>query len=194
MKIGIDIDGVLTNEHDYIINNGTKYFAEKNIPYNVSINIYDSPELFNVSKENYNMFWGYHLIDYFVNIPTRQYAKEIIKKLKEEGNEIYIITARPFTYTESKFKEDMINITKEWLAKNEIYYDELVFSNTKLEDCNRLGIDIMIEDKPTNILSVSKSIPVICYDQPYNKEIIKENIYRCYSWYDIYKFLKAFNK
>ena len=28
----------------------------------------------------------------------------------------------------------------------------------------------MIEDKPENILSISRGIPVICYDHPYNEK------------------------
>lgn len=31
MRIGIDIDGVLTNDDDYILDTGTKFFLENNI-------------------------------------------------------------------------------------------------------------------------------------------------------------------
>ena len=44
----------------------------------------------------------------------------------------------------------------------------------------------MIEDKPLNINSISKLIPVLCYDALYNEECCGNNIYRVYSWYDIY--------
>ena len=37
---------------------------------------------------------------------------------------------------------------------------------------------------------LSKYIPVICYDTPYNKECNGKNIIRAYSWYDIYRKLK----
>ena len=51
MRIGIDIDGVLTDEHRYIIDYGTKYFTKNNIPYILHKNIYDSKEIFEVTEE-----------------------------------------------------------------------------------------------------------------------------------------------
>lgn len=83
MKIGIDIDGVLTDEHNYIIDNATKYFYQNNIPYKVHKNIYDSPRLFEVSKEQYILFWKNYFLDYCNNISPRPYAKKIIENLKK---------------------------------------------------------------------------------------------------------------
>ena len=51
MRIGIDIDVVLTDEHRYIIDYGTKYFTKNNIPYILHKNIYDSKEIFEVTEE-----------------------------------------------------------------------------------------------------------------------------------------------
>ena len=56
MRIGIDIDGVLTDEHNYILDNGSKYFSENNISYIVNRNVYDSEEIFGVSEDEYNDF------------------------------------------------------------------------------------------------------------------------------------------
>ena len=64
MKIGIDIDGVLTDEHRYIIDNGTKFFAERNIEYKVHNDIYDSKEIFEVTQEQYNEFWKNNIFEY----------------------------------------------------------------------------------------------------------------------------------
>jgi len=58
MRIGIDIDGVLTDEHNYVLDNGTKYFSDNNIPYIVDKNIYDSKEIFDVSEDEYNNFYN----------------------------------------------------------------------------------------------------------------------------------------
>ena len=52
----------------------------------------------------------------------------------------------------------------------------------------------MIEDAPYNINSLSKYIPVICYNAAYNIDCKGENVYRCYSWYDIYTKIKHINK
>ena len=187
MRIGIDIDGVLTDEHRFIIDNGTKYFSDRNIQYKVHTDIYDSEKVFEVTNEQYSEFWKNYLFDYSKNTLIRPFASQIINKLKKENNEIYIITARYFTTYENENKERMQNIVKEWLDKNNVVYDEIIFSENKVDVCNKLNIHVMIEDKPENILSISNEIPVICYDHPYNEKLRNNNIIRCYSWYDIYE-------
>ena len=52
----------------------------------------------------------------------------------------------------------------------------------------------MIEDKANNVEEISKYIPVLCFDAPYNSEVKKENVYRVYSWYQIYKYFLEQNK
>lgn len=194
MKIGIDIDGVLTDEYNYIIDNATRYFEENNIDYKINKKVYDDCKLFNVSNDNYTNFWKEYFVSYCKNVLARPYAKEIIDKLKSEGNEIVIITARPLTYFKNKYQQEMKDLAKNWLDKNKIYYDELLFSNEKLDTCLKNNIDIMIEDRPENIASVSSGIKVICYDQPYNEDLNNDNITRCYSWYDIYNVISKINK
>ena len=55
-----------------------------------------------------------------------------------------------------------------------------------LNDAKNHNIDIMIEDKTENINSVSSQIQVICFYANHNKNLKGENIYRAYSWYDVY--------
>ena len=44
----------------------------------------------------------------------------------------------------------------------------------------------MIEDNVENINNLSKIIPVICFDAKYNKICKGKNIFRAYTWYDVY--------
>lgn len=89
-------------------------------------------------------------------------------------------------------KEENEQIVKEWLNKNGIYYDQIVFSpEDKLDICLNNNIDIMIEDKVDNINKISSKIPVICFNAGYNEECKGKNIYRVYSWYDIYNLVKG---
>lgn len=186
MRIGIDIDGVLTDEHSFILDYGTKYFSEKKIKYNLHNDIYDSENIFEVTEKQYNDFWEKYIFYYSENILIRPFASEVIKRLKSDGNDIYIITSRSFTTYENKYKAKMQNIVKEWLDKNNVVYDELIFSRNKSDICKEKNIDIMIEDKPENISLISKDRLVICYDHPYNNKLTNSNIIRCYSWFDIY--------
>lgn len=186
MRIGIDIDGVLTDEYSFVLDYGTKYFSEKKIKYNLHNDIYDSENIFEVTEKQYNDFWEKYIFYYSENILIRPFASEVIKRLKSDGNDIYIITSRSFTTSENKYKAKMQNIVKEWLDKNNVVYDELIFSRNKSDICKEKNIDIMIEDKPENISLISKDRLVICYDHPYNNKLTNENIIRCYSWFDIY--------
>ena len=81
---------------------------------------------------------------------------------------------------------------KEWLKSNNIKYDEIHFSpEDKTTICKKLKLDMMIEDKKTNIEEISKIMPVYCFDAKYNRDIAEnEKIIRCYNWYDVYKKIK----
>lgn len=186
MRIGIDIDGVLTDEKRCVIDYGTKFFAENNIPYIVRDDRYYGKEIFDVTEQEYKLFLNNYIFEYSVNSPIRPFANEIIRKLKQE-HEIIIITARDFTTYENEYQNKMQEIVKKWLYDNGILYDEIIFSKNKDIICKEKEIDIMIEDSPENIMSISKNIPVLCYTQSYNKNVNNKNVYKCYSWYDIYK-------
>lgn len=85
----------------------------------------------------------------------------------------------------------MRNIVISWLKEYNISYDKIIFSpEEKLDICIANNIDLMIEDKVDNINTISKKIPVICFDARYNQQCRGSNIYRCFSWYDIYSTIK----
>lgn len=193
MKIGIDIDGVLTDVETYQLDLGSKYFYLKDKTSIKNNKAYYTTDVFDISKEDDGKFWSNTLLDYGTKEPARKFASEVIKKLKEDGNEIYIITARgnDLSYIDIT-KKQMQNIVLKWLKENFIYYDKIIFSKEgKLDICLENNIDVMIEDKPKNINKISTKIPVICYHANYNDTCKGNNIIRCYSWYDIYSKIKS---
>ena len=186
MRIGIDIDGVLTDYEKWQIEVGSKFFMKYN-KYIVDPNGYDSDTVFGVNKEMDEEFWNEYLYDYVKNEPARKFAGEVIDKLKDKGYEIYIITARYLTDRNDNLGKEMRNIVIEWLKENSINYDKIIFSpEDKFEICKENNISIMIEDKVENINNISKIIPVVCFNAAYNKECNGKNIFRVYTWYDVY--------
>ncbi len=187
MKIGIDIDGVLTDIEQWQLDYGSKIIFEQ---YNKNIrnsNGYNIKEIFNIEERLEDEFWEKYIYEYAIKEPARKFSGEVTNKLKKDGNEIYIITARYFTDREDENGQKMRDIVINWLKENKIYYDKIIFSSEeKLDVCIKNNIDLMIEDKVENINTISKEIPVICFDSRYNKECKGKNIYRGYSWYDIY--------
>lgn len=185
MRIGIDIDGVLTDVMRYACDYGSKYFFDKYGKLDINIDSWSLKDMFNVSDEEDKECWLKIVDNYAINESARPFAAEIIDKIKNENNEIYIITAR----SSSKWDDvngEMNNILISWLNNNNIKYDKLIVSKEKLEICKNYKIDIMIEDKTENINSISTKIPVICFNANHNKNLKGNNIYRAYSWYDVY--------
>ena len=185
MRIGIDIDGVLTDVIRYVCDYGSKYFYEKYGKLNININSWSIKDMFNVTDAEDKECWLTRVENYAITEPARPFASTIINKLKNEGNLIYIITARG-TDKLDDVDGQMNNVIKIWLEHNKIRYDKLIFSKEKLEVCKKYNIDIMIEDKTENINQISTSLPVICFHENHNKELKGKNIYRAYSWYDVY--------
>lgn len=97
MRIGIDIDGVLTDIEQWQLDIGSKKIFENYNKEIVDAKGYDLKEIFNIEENLDNEFWREYLLDYAKNEPARKHSDEVTNKLKEDGNEIYIITARFLT-------------------------------------------------------------------------------------------------
>ena len=192
MNIGIDIDGVLTDLERATIDFGTKMCIEENWPITMDLSKYWEVEAFGWTSEQADKFWNKYLVEYVTQSPARRFAKEIISKLREEGNNIYIITARDESGMPPEYYGKMQQLTREWIERYEIEYDKLIFAkdSEKLEKCLENNVDIMIEDSPRNIRNISSKVKVIKFDCQYNKDVIGSNIINAYSWYHIYRIIK----
>lgn len=194
MRIGIDIDGVLTDIEQWQLDYGSKFYFEKYNKQIINSEGYETTDIFQVDSKLDDEFWKEYFIDYSINVDVRKFASEVIRKLKQDGYEIYIITARGSFLSHSgnvMAYEENKKIVLEWLKKKEIEYDKIIFSpEDKLNICLENNIDVMIEDKVDNINKISTKIPVFCFHANYNKICNGDNIIRCYSWYDVYSKLK----
>lgn len=195
MNIGIDIDGVLTNDDDYFLDFTSKYCYENNLNGFVNANSYEYRKL-NWDEYTINDYKNKYFLNYVKNEPARKFASEVIKKLKDDGNKIFIISARYKTAENGNIGKDNIReCTLKWLRKNKIEYDKIIFTKPpKVNEILENKIDIMIEDSPNTINEMVKVVKVLYYDTRYNRNIENENITRVYSWYDIYRKINEINK
>lgn len=186
MRIGIDIDGVLQNISEFILDYGSKYCYDNGIKFEIHSNEYDESKALGISNNEAEKFWNKYLVEYVTNYKPRKFAKEVIDLLKEK-NEIYIITSRNEYGLPREEYGHMQELTKRWFEKNKIYYDKLIFSpENKVDICLNNNIEMMIEDWDKNIKELSNAgINVVCFDNPYNKNNVNENIPRVFSWYDL---------
>ncbi len=192
MNIGIDIDGVLTNDDDYILDFTSKYCYENNLNGFDNANLYEYRKL-NWDKKTINSYREEYFLNYVKNEPTRKFASEVIQKLRADGNKIFIISARHKTAENGTINgESVKECTLDWLLQNNIEYDKIIFTKPpKIKEILENKIDVMIEDSPTTIDELVKVVKVLYYDTRYNRDINHDNITRVYSWYDIYMKIKS---
>ena len=81
-------------------------------------------------------------------------------------------------------------MSKDWLDKNNIYYDELIVNaRNKLEVCQRENIDLFIDDQLANCTKVSeagiKVIRITEYNDIQHGDIINKK-----NWNEIYNYIK----
>lgn len=190
MRIGIDLDGVITDIARFVADYGTKFCYENNIEFKLNAGEYDEAKALGISYEDAEKFWNEYLPYYAMKYNAREFAREVIAKLKET-NEIYIITARNEDGLPPESYGHMQEMVVNWLKHQNIAYDKIIFTKgSKLPYCLENNIDVMIEDSPRNILDISSKVPVLCFDNQYNEKMGGENITRVYSWYDILKKLE----
>ncbi len=186
MRIGIDIDGCLTNEDDYRLAYVYKYCLEKGIQRPDEPYWYEYKASFwnNELEEDYRKY--YHE-NYMKHIEPRYGAKEVLAKLQEEGHTIILITGRYPGFEDSERGKRCRDITEEWLRVNEIPHDSLVFTSfPKIQYICDQRVDIMVEDFDETLKDCVKHFPTFCYDNRYNMGLELENMTRFYSWYDFY--------
>ena len=192
MRLGVDIDGVLTDIEQLELDYGSRYYLTSTNRHLKKPDGYGSDEIFDASNEEDCDFWGMAIYDY-VNEPPRRFASEVLNKLKTEGVEIFIITNRvsDLSYCDITI-EEMKRIIVKWLKKHKIPYDQLIFTEgTKLTALRENKIDVMVEDSPKMISEIAKEFKVFCFDERYNQKLRHENMTRVFSWYDIYDKIKG---
>lgn len=187
MRIAIDIDNTITSIKGQLTNAAIEYAMQlgkyKKIDsqditdtYNDG-NIYQ--KLFNFTYDELKYFLGTIQEGITNNATPRNNCADVICRLRSDGNEIFIITAR-----DSEFHNDPYHQSKEWLKKNNIQYDKLIVNaRDKSKVCLENDIDLLIDDNISNCISVSNlGIDYINVGQS-NKNKTFDN------WNDIYKYI-----
>lgn len=195
MKIGIDIDGVLNYAPKIMLECGTKYCVETGLGKLLDPGAHDLTQKFSWDTETARDFWVKYAWRQVWEDATQDFAAEVIDKLREDGHEIWIVTGRANSdrrvngMLENETWED---VTKKWLAREGIHYDEFGFDQQdKGSFCREHGIEVMVEDSVGYLKTFDGQTKVLIFDYPYNREVDLSNAERVYSWYDIYAKVKG---
>ena len=171
-SIGIDIDDTIFDTMSLYKLYGNKYCNERGMKIDILKTNSD------IRHEFEYMYYN----EIYSNIQSKLDAITVINKLYE-NYEIYIITARNI-----KRIPELKKITEDLFKLHKLKYDLIVYTGySKLDDCKRLQIDLMIDNSIDVYTELKQNnINVLLYDE--NDSYIDINN-RVSSWSDIYKYV-----
>ena len=118
-------------------------------------------------------------------------AKEILEKLKEEGHELFLVTAR------GQYGEKEIAVAEDKLANLGVNFNQKCWGSIdKVKVCKELGINVMIDDNPKNVEQFigENQIAVLYFKDNFARNVDVKNSILVDSWMDIYQEIKKLVK
>lgn len=192
MKIGIDLDGVVFDtEKEFRVYSELYDMLDLKRNSKVDNKALKFQERFNWTEEETIEFLKKYHNQIVIEASYLPGAKRVLKKLKEEGHELIVITAR------GGMNKAMIPITETRLKQEEmdIFAKYYWATENKEEVCKKEEIDIMIDDFDKNCDKISKEKIKVIYlkDAPSNELVENEYLKVCYNWGEIYRYIKEEN-
>ena len=189
MKLGIDIDGVILDSESYI-----RTYAE----------LYDLTELngkgvqrkdelkllkrYDWTEDNFKDFAQKYFVPLTKMAALMPASKVVLEKLREEGNELVIITARGGEMPEMRIAAEEV-FERENMKFDRLYWNK----EDKLETCVDEKVDYMIDDNYDVCKRLSENNIKTIYFREKGMKKLEENEYlkEVSSWGEIYRFLNT---
>lgn len=180
MRIGIDIDDVITETYQSIKNCIDEYDKNgelSNYMEDIMRGDNSNPTVKRFFDENCTLF--------FNNAKMKEHANEVIQRLLENGHEVYIISSRG----EIRFKGSE-DLTLNYFRANNIPYTKILWNSfDKATICRDNNIDIMVDDSAKHCIAVQKQgIKSILFTSEVNKSI-DVTIPRVNNWLELEQML-----
>lgn len=178
MKIGLDIDDVITNTSEviesYVLKDKNSEKLQKHMKAIMKGNPTD-PEVVSFCMNMY--------VDAFRAVQPIENAIKVINNLMDQGNEVYLITARGDELDYFKGSEE---VTKNFLKNNNVKYSKLIFNAVdKAQLCLDNNIDLMIDDSVEHCEDVANvGVQSIVYTTKVNRDT-PTNIDRVNDWLEL---------
>lgn len=186
-RLGIDIDGTINQMPKYIHKHTEDELHKLRIyPININYQNYMIQDVYNIPKS-----LAVAIMDIFdyTSIPICREFIDIIPILNSMRDklEVYFITHRkpelPQRVITLKDGEYIVqntilhDVTKSQLDDSGIEYEDLIFTDDKAKVCKELGINLMIEDSPFELLNLIKNnIHTMKFSYLYNVHIMIPDI------------------
>ncbi len=181
MRIGVDLDDVLVDSLPHYLRAFNRRFGMEVSLADAAWRMYRRyPHI--PREEIDNFFSGLIEAGFFASRPLLPGAREAVERLTEEGHDLFIITGRA--------PQDEA-ITRNWLSQAGLtgHFSALVHKGIepvghyKSAAALELQLDLFIEDELAVAIAVGEAeIPVLLYDQPWNRGSLPVTVRRVCSW------------
>jgi len=178
LHIGIDLDNTILDAtashlHYYNQATGLSFTAE-------DVDDFYIYRLYGWSRAERDEIYHRHGHDIHWHSSPFPSAIEVLGELAAQ-HRLSIITARPPLFRE---------VTVRWLEHHGVHYHHITFTENKLEICLNTEVDVLIDDAPHYAREFAeRNLPVILFDQPYNRAVSHERVYRAANWTEIRQLL-----
>ena len=189
MIVGIDIDDTLSYLYDRKIKTAEEYITKNKMPYLlVKKEANYLSEMFDWPNDVCDKFWVAEADNLLAGSKVREHAAEVIKRFKQAGHEIVIITARS-----TEWHKDPYNLSLVWLKENDILFDKLLVGfSDKTQVCVDEKVDVFIDDLPETLVKLQNvGIKTIMMLNPHN---VNQDIYSgpvAKDWLEIEKIINS---
>lgn len=194
MNIYCDFDDCLCETARHFSVLAYKMFG-KDIPYE-NIDFFDLKRSFSLTDEQYTeMMNEGHKPEVLLSYEETPGASGIVNRWINEGNDVFIITGRPYSaYEPSRKWLDQHGLERAKLYCLDKYGRDSFYTGSeyslKLEDYYRMHFDVAVEDSPHafRFFDHMPNLKVLVYDRPWNRrELLPgENYVRCPDWNAIF--------
>ncbi len=182
MKIGIDIDDVITDSSrlfkEYFEKYGSRYFEPDEMKENL---IYIMRG--NFVNDKIKKFILTYIKEIISNVKLKPNAVEVLTRLRESGDEIFLITTRGI-----KVFEGAEELTIKYLKDHNVPYDNIIFNAyNKDKEIKENNIELMVDDSVEICENLNlKGIKSYLFTTDVNKNQ-NTSVKRVFDWLDLEK-------
>ena len=187
MKIGVDLDGVIYDSEKEL-RVYSELFEILDLKKNTKT---DNQELayqkrFVWTEEEKKQFWNKYHRPILRTANFMPGAKDVLTQLKQDGHELYIVTARG-GYDKTVIEETIASLKDHGL---DIFTRMHWNSKNKAKICQEEQLDLMIDDSYDNCKAIAEAgIPVIYVKDAPSKEFEHPLAQTLYNWGEIYRYI-----
>lgn len=184
MNIGIDLDDVVYDTSAEV----EKEIEKANNPRLLDYKVQLMRGAMNELPPDVTQFLKDTIISYTSNAKPIKDAIDTLKKLRDDGHTITIITARCDTIKDGVVGTTLNSLKKYGIDKG-ILYDKIIFEGANKGDvCEKEKIDLFVDDSPINCMQVrERGINVLAFKSRITADAIDQtDLPSVTSWNELY--------